>query len=126
MQKDLDEHALFKRKLGLYAMDMSILSEFNTTNTEQNIGKKIAIMKAIRCNEQIEKQLAKTNSDLAEAKRYEQEEINSIQNDLMRYLYRSFSDVMRIELKRHGNTDRLLRDANCQIKGFIEKKVSII
>lgn len=87
MQKDLDEHALFKRKLGLYAMDVTILSEFNTINTEQNIAKKIAIMKAIRCNEQIEKQLAKTNNDLIEAKRYEQVEINSIQNDLMKYVY---------------------------------------
>lgn len=75
MQKDLDEHAQFKRKLGLYDMDLTSLSIFYCTNTEQNIGKKIAILKAINCNEQIEMHLAKTNSDLTEAKRYETNEL---------------------------------------------------
>ncbi|XP_055315563.1 uncharacterized protein LOC129575676 [Sitodiplosis mosellana] len=102
MQKDLDEHAEFKRKLSLYAMDSSFLSDFYCTNTEKNIGKKIAILKSFGCNEQIEKQLIKTKSNLAEAK--------------------SFGDSMKNEQKCYGNIDRLLRDADCQIKGFIEKK----
>lgn len=42
------------------------------------------------------------------------------------FLYFSFSESMRNEQKRHGNIDQLLRDNNCQIKGFIEKKVKII
>lgn len=69
MQKDLDEHAMYKRKLGLHTLDMANLSEFYCTNTEKNIGKKIAILKARACNEKIEKQLAKTNNALTEAKR---------------------------------------------------------
>lgn len=69
MQKCLDERSQIQRNLGLETMDPPILLELHCTNTEQNIGKKIAIMKAIVCNEKIEKQLAKTNDDLTEAKR---------------------------------------------------------
>lgn len=39
------------------------------------------------------------------------------------FLYFSFFESMRNEQKRYGNIDQLLRDTNCQIKGFIEKKV---
>lgn len=69
MQKDLDEHALFKRKLGLYEMDLSLLSEFYCITDEKNIGKKIAILKAVECNKQIEKQLAKLKCNLDEIER---------------------------------------------------------
>lgn len=71
IQKDLDEHAMFKKKLGLYDMDSTFLSEFYSTNAEKNIGKKIAILKATSANEQIEKELTKNNSSLTEAKRYQ-------------------------------------------------------
>lgn len=70
MQKDLEKHAQFKRTLGLYDMDLSFLSEFYCTIAEKNIGKKVAILKAKRSNEHIEKELAKTNNDLIKAKRY--------------------------------------------------------
>lgn len=39
------------------------------------------------------------------------------------FLYFRFSDSMREEQKRYENIDLLLRDTNCQIKGFFEKKV---
>lgn len=69
MQKDLDEHAQFKRKLGLYAMDLVFLAEFDCINTEKNIEKKISILTAKNNNEEIEKQLVEANKNLAEAKR---------------------------------------------------------
>lgn len=70
MQKDLEQYAQFKRTLGFYAMDSTHLLEFYCTNTEKNIEKKIAIQKAMLCNEQIEKELSKIDNKLVEAKRY--------------------------------------------------------
>lgn len=70
MQKDLDDYAHFKKKLGLYAMDLSFLSEWYCTTAEQNIAKKISILKANAFNEQIEMKLKKTNDNLAEVKMY--------------------------------------------------------
>ncbi|XP_031620052.1 uncharacterized protein LOC116338746 [Contarinia nasturtii] len=102
MQKELDEYALYKRKLGLHTMDMGTLSEFYCTNTERNIGKQIAILKARACNEQIEKDLAKTKSALIEAK--------------------SFANILRNKNKQCGEIDLSLRDANREINVFTEKK----
>lgn len=70
MQKDLEQYAQFKRKLGLYSMDLSFLSEFYCTIIEKNIEKKMSILRATRCNEEIEEQLAKTNNDITEYIRY--------------------------------------------------------
>lgn len=70
MQKQLEEHAQFKNKLGMYAMDLSLLSEFYCTTSERNIEKKIAIMYASHCNQKIEKHLHQVNNQLADAKRY--------------------------------------------------------
>lgn len=70
IQKDLDEHAHFKKKTGLYEMDSSYLSEWYCTNAEKNIGKKIAILKFIASTEKNEKKLVETNNNLAEVKKY--------------------------------------------------------
>lgn len=70
MQKDLEQYAQFKRKLGLYSMDLSFLSEFYCTITDKNIEKRMSIVRATRCNEEIEEQLVKTNTDIAEYLRY--------------------------------------------------------
>lgn len=69
-QKDLDEHAQFKKKTGLYEMDSSYLSEWYCTNAEKNIGKKIAILKFIASTEKNEKKLVETNNNLTEVKKY--------------------------------------------------------
>lgn len=70
MQKDLDEHAQFKRKLGLYEMNLVFLAEFECINMEKNIEKKMSILNIKRNHEDIDKQLEETNDKLAEAKWY--------------------------------------------------------
>lgn len=70
MQKDLDEHARFKRKFGLYAMDLAFLSEFQCTTMEQTSEKKVLILQIKRRLKQIEKEAAKTKNDLNVAKKY--------------------------------------------------------
>lgn len=70
MHKDLDEHARFKRKFGLYAMDLAFLSEFQCTTMEQAIEKKVLILQMKRRLKQIEKEAAKTKHDLNSAKMY--------------------------------------------------------
>lgn len=69
MQKNLDEYAQFKRKLGLYAMDLVFLSEFYCIRTEQNIEKKTAIARIKYKNEQIEEELITINKDLTDTKK---------------------------------------------------------
>lgn len=70
VQKDLDEHARFKRKFGLYAMDLVFLSEFQCTTMNQTIEKKVLILQTKRRLKQIEKDSAKTKNDLIVAKKY--------------------------------------------------------
>lgn len=72
MQKELDDHARFKRKFGLYAMDLAFLSEFQCTTMEQTIEKKVLILRTKHRLKQIEKEAARTKNDLAVAKKYVQ------------------------------------------------------
>lgn len=69
IQKDLHEHAQFKRKLGLYAMDLVFLNEFYCTHTANNIEKKTALLRIKYKIEQIENALTITNKDLTDAKK---------------------------------------------------------
>lgn len=71
-QKDLDEHARFKRKFGLYALDLALLSEFQCTTINETIEKRVLILQMKRRLKQVEKEAAKTKNDLNVAKKYVQ------------------------------------------------------
>lgn len=72
MQKDLDEQARFKRKFGLYALDLALLSEFQCTTMDQTIEKRVLILQMKRRLKQIGKEAVKTKNDLNVAKKYAQ------------------------------------------------------
>lgn len=72
IQKDIDHHTRFKRKFGLYAMDLPFLSEFQCTTMEQTIEKKMLILRTKRRLKHIEKEADKTKNDLIIAKSYVQ------------------------------------------------------
>lgn len=72
MQKDLDDHAQFKRKFGLYAMDLAFLSAFQCTSMEQTIEKQVLILRTKRRLKQLEKEASKTKNDLIVTKKYVQ------------------------------------------------------
>lgn len=127
MQKDLDDYAQFKKKLGVYAMELSFLSELYCTNAEQNIAKKITILKAIAFNEKIEKKLAETNSKLADVKRcyFAYWNMNERLNLSWIFYHFRFVDSTRNVVK-HSNIDRSISEANREINALVEKKVSVI
>lgn len=70
MQKSADDHAQFKRKFGLYAMDLPFLLEFQCTTMVQAIDKKELILRAKRRLKLIEKEAVKTKTDVTVANTY--------------------------------------------------------
>lgn len=140
MQKDLDEHARYKRKFGLYAMDLAFLSEFQCTTMDQTIEKNVLILQTKRRLKQIEKEAVKTKNGLIVAKKYVQFlftltlslypiaigfKLNAFFSSLFVSICvtSSFVRNMQNDFKPVNDVDRELRDRNREIELFVEKKV---
>lgn len=69
MEKELDEYANFKRQSGLSDLDLTFIEEWQSIRNQQSIPTKFAISKISHNVQLLERELQKTQNEVAEANR---------------------------------------------------------